>query len=79
MNPKHYAELRENSELAAEILPQVAAKLEAAKQPSDLVVAVHFALDDMGIDDKDQALEVAKLLFYGWYIEVNEYYANGGE
>ena len=74
MNPKYYPRLREGSELAAEVLPQLRVKVAAARKVEDLIVPVFNALDDRGIDDKDTVREVAMLLFNGMYIEVNNHY-----
>lgn len=74
MNPKYYPRLRRGAELAAEILPVLRVQVAAARDAAALFVPVHHALMDIGVDDKDQAHEVAVMLYTGLYIEVNNHY-----
>lgn len=76
MNAKYYPALRRHAALAEEVLaiPAAKAAINAAKLPGDAVAAIYEALVTLGIDSKDDAAEVAKMAFYGYYVEVNEYY-----
>lgn len=78
MNSKYYPQLRTVSAYADTILslcPSIAQANKQASKPSDMLAAVYEALISiLSIDCKDTALEVCKVLFYGYYVEVNAYY-----
>jgi hypothetical protein len=62
------ASMNELKEYAAEVLSydsHIASK--PAKTPSDLIVPVYHAMIDIyDCEDKDLALDVAKVIFYGY-------------
>jgi hypothetical protein len=76
MNAKYYPALRKTAEYAAQVLIQSPEINKAkANKPSDILVPIYNTLSDIaGMEDKDIALEVSKLIFYGYHIEVNTYY-----
>jgi hypothetical protein len=76
MNAKYYPALRKTAALTQSLL-NVAPTITEGKinKPSDMIVSVNnVLLDELKVDDKDIALEVCKMLFYGYHIEINNYY-----
>lgn len=75
MDPKYYPPLKPYAEAAKEVL-KVMPELSntEAHLPSELVSEVHGVLMELGTDNKEFALDVSKMIFYGLHVEVNAYW-----
>lgn len=78
MNAKYYPALQRSAAIADQVIsrsPEVT-RLKASS-PAQLTPTVYNIMDgELGLDDKELALEVAKSIYYGYHVEVNAYYAN---
>ncbi|MCE3203432.1 hypothetical protein [Paenibacillus sonchi] len=80
LNPKYYPPLKPYAEAAREVL-KVMPELSGIETsvPADIAIQVHQVLLGLGTDNKDFAMDVSKMIFYGLHVEVNLYYYSYGE